>query len=514
MLLRYQADRDRSLDASFVPWSTDLRNCLLINYPLPEYINPIPESELLEPGWRLALHTEGRNGFHKSTINGDSELALSECTPNTQHASRFVGPTKCSVTPQSLAATLEVNYRMTPQDHWQDVRHLVFTSESNVDYGPGDVLTIFPKNMQDNVDQLLTRMSWTDVADKPIYFAQTTDKHEDNHHLSSPYPRLSSHTTLRALLTEHLDITAIPRRSFFSVISHFTDNQFHKERLLEFTKPEYIDELYDYTTRPRRSILEVLQEFESVRVPWQWAAYVFPELRGRQFSIASGGILKKSSTGAGRFELLVAIVKYKTVIKKVREGVCTRYLAGLPIGTELNVTLQKGALAIDKQEAWRPVIMVGPGTGVAPMRSLIWERRLWDHDMRTKTSAHFPRQGVLGDNVLFFGCRSEGKDYFYREEWDKLRNETSLEVYPAFSRDQTSKIYVQDQIRKQSKQVYSLLHEAGGLVYVCGSSGKMPQAVRAALVDVFLEHGPMDQADAIKYVEDMEKEGRYKQETW
>ncbi len=88
-----------------------------------------------------------------------------------------------------------------------------------------------------------------------------------------------------------------------------------------------------------------------------------------------------------------------------------------------------------------------------------------------------------------------------------------LEVHASFSRDQDHKVYVQDAIRQHSESVFRLLHEDDGLVYVCGSSGKMPQAVRAALVDAFIGHGMEHQA-ANRYLEGMEKEGRYKQETW
>ena len=479
---------------------------------MPEGVEPIAEGEFLEPTWRLALHPTVQNRIYDSEARpllGENALQVTHVLDSDDPSSRYT----THYASQKLPVTLQENYRMTPPNHWQDVRHLVLTSKSKTNYGPGDVLTIHPKNFPDDVEQLLKRMNWTEVADKPVHFTQTNVKDTPNGDLSSLDHSFT--TTLRRLLTEHLDITAIPRRSFFSLIAHFTDDQFHKDRLLEFTKPEFIDELYDYTTRPRRSILEVLQEFESVKIPWQWAAAVLPELRGRQFSIASGGILKKSSEGDSRFELLVAIVKYKTVIKKMREGVCTRYLATLPVGTELNVTLQEGGLAISKGEARRPVVMIGPGTGVAPIRSLIWERRLWLHDMEAKAMM----QAVEHDNrpgkiMLFFGCRSEGADYFYHEEWADLKTKMDLEVHPAFSRDQGQKVYVQDLIRKQSETVYSLLHDAGGLVYVCGSSGKMPQAVRAALVDVFKEGGRMDQSTADKYLEVMEREGRYKQETW
>lgn len=521
------ANSQSRLDASFVPWCNDFRHRLLAKFPLPEGVSPISEDILLEPKWSLALHQDAPNGFVKQQANGrHNRPSLTDDWPEPKYETESVEPARTEITAasvtQHLDVTLDVNRRVTHEKHWQDVRHLKFSSDHTAAYGPGDVLTIFPQNFSEDVDQLLHRMDWTDMADKPIHFTPTKAIVEGAFFPSPPISLSGPNTTLRTLLTEHLDLTAIPRRSFFSLIANFTDDQFHKERLIEFTKPEYIDELYDYTTRPRRSILEVLQEFESVKIPWQWAANILPELRGRQFSIASGGQLKQSPDGSARFELLVAIVKYKTVIKKIRQGVCTRYLAHLPPGTKLRVGLQKGGLAIAKTEAHRPVIMIGPGTGVAPMRSLIWERLQWAQKDRSteseepKTMTPTTESTPIGPSTLFFGCRSQTTDYFYQDEWYDLQQQQlmPLTVHAAFSRDQEHKVYVQDLIRKYSDAVYGHLHDGDGLVYVCGSSGKMPKAVRAALVDVFRECGGLEQRDAEGFLEAMEKEGRYKQETW
>lgn len=424
-------------------------------------------------------------------------------------------------TPGMLRASLNQNSRLTPLTHWQDVRHLTLVTSQRVNYAPGDTLTLFPKNSEENVDHFLDLMGWTSIADRPIHFKPTTSVDDLRIYPPPPIPnlRFGSKATLRELLINHLDITAIPRRSFFSSIAHFTNDEMQKERLLEFTNPEYIDELYDYTTRPRRSILEVLQEFESVKIPWQWIGNVLPILRGRQFSIASGGDLKVSENGGSKFELLVAIVKYRTVIKKIREGVCTRYLATLPEGSEIDVLLQKGGLHIAKSEAQRPVIMIGPGTGVAPMRSLIWERLAWAQRMKAQQQSNGNNTingdlPAVGESVLFFGCRNRDADYFYQDEWEELRGKLGLRVFTAFSRDQKQKVYVQDLVREQAELVYRLLHEQSGMVYICGSSGRMPQAVREALIEVFQQGGSMEREVAEAYLLDMEKEGRYKQETW
>jgi sulfite reductase alpha subunit-like flavoprotein len=228
--------------------------------------------------------------------------------------------------------------------------------------------------------------------------------------------------TLRKILTNYLDIMSIPRRSFFAQLAHFTTDEFQRDRLLEFTDPQYIDELYDYTTRPRRSILEVLQEFETVRVPWQRICDLVPMMRGRQFSIAS------ACRGDGGVELLIAIVKYKTVIKRIRQGVCTRYITSLTPNSQITVTIQKGGLGVTQKDVERPVVMVGPGTGVAPMRSLVYQRMMWRQELGI--------QEPMKD-LLFFGCRNEEADYFFKEEWKELQEGgVPLEVWTAFSRDQ------------------------------------------------------------------------------
>ncbi|KAL8871283.1 MAG: hypothetical protein Q9174_002850 [Haloplaca sp. 1 TL-2023] len=524
---RGEADEqhDEGLDAAWLPWSEALRHRILLRYPLEEGIEPVPEDVLLQPRWlldidheQLAPVSDGQyeDGSLKSVI---AELTSINGAPNDISTSPIHAN---GVNPDChrFHVKIEENRRLTPSSHWQDVRHLRLSSTALVDYSPGDVLTIHPHNSSEDVEEFLAHFGWNDHADQPLKFVPSASHNKADIYSCPPFtPKTGEEPlTLRKLLVQHLDIRAIPRRSFFSTIAHFTNDQTQKERLLEFTDPKYLDELYDYTTRPRRSILEVLQEFDTVQIPWQWAVSVLPELRGRQFSIASGGSLKYDPDGQSSFDLLVAIVKYKTVIKRLREGVCTRYLAGLSPGTELLATLQKGGLSIRKAEARLPVIMIGPGTGLAPMRSLIWERRQW-HEQLLSTevgqgTASTQTLNGVGETVLFFGGRNKEADFFYEQEWKTLENSMPLQVFTAFSRDQTAKVYVQDVLKHKGSLVYDLLFSKKGLVYVCGSSGNMPKAVRAALVDVFKQCGSMDEPDAETLVQTMEKEGRYKQETW
>ena len=497
---------------------TELQRHLLEAFPLDEGFLPIPEDVPIEPKWILAFADEASNKEDASLTDCGTAHRLDGVSSNGYPAEAPGLDSGCGS--DLLDVRLQANERLTSTSHWQDVRKLVFTSSVVANYAPGDIVTVFPQNPAKNVNTMLQLMGWNTIADQRLIFVPNGSFIQRGPY--PPRPMTSRSTlfplTLRRLLTNGLDINAIPKRSFFSMVAHFTIDAMQKERLLEFVKPEYIDELYDYTTRPRRSILEVLEEFDTVKIPWQWAINVLPELRGRQFSIASGGELKIDDQGHARFELLVAIVRYKTVIKKIREGVCTRYLASLAEGSSLNVTLQKGSLGVSEAQVKRPLVLIGPGTGIAPIRSLIWERLQVAHrivpDDPNAADSFATEKLHIGRMALFFGCRKKDEDFFYQEEWQELQTKLPLQVFTAFSRDQKNKIYVQDLIKEQFELIYHLLFDLEGMVYVCGSSGKMPKAVRMALAEAFARCGQMHQGDAEAYLQTMEKEGRYKQETW
>ncbi|KAI1632246.1 riboflavin synthase domain-like protein [Biscogniauxia mediterranea] len=378
--------------------------------------------------------------------------------------------------PGAWRAIVEKNERVTPPDHWQDVRHLtlrVFPREQESDSGvnafafvPGDIIVLYPKNFPEDVQALIDLMGWGDVADKP--FQHHSNDYQGIYSLPKkcfPVPR----STLRDLLLHNYDITSIPKRVFFEVIAFYTNDPTHQERLKEFANPAFSDEFYDYTSRPRRSILEVLQDFPSVQIPYQHIPSLFPVIRGREYSIASGGDLQKDhKKDVTRVELLVALVKYKTVLRKTRQGLCSRYLASLRAGTTINIGHKEQGnpeLCLET----RPLLAIGPGTGIAPIRSLIWDRQ---------------ESGGIEDTMLFFGGRNRDADYFFEKEWEAL----GIDVFTAFSRDQRHKIYVQDRIREQAVQVCDIL-KRGAMVYLCGSSGRMPKAVRNALYDAMVIGG-------------------------
>ncbi|KAI0430395.1 hypothetical protein F5Y09DRAFT_229212 [Xylaria sp. FL1042] len=550
-LPRGEADErhEEGIDGTFLPWCLTLQTYLEKEFPLPPGLSPIPPDVQLTPKFTIELVEQDATTESKceemprpqyDIDNGgrtlDREAAIFSHVDNhsrremlkyehefedrasNEHliarlsnrtAASWPGgidildrpnvlrdsPTKYSLDdstrdsdesppaarlpiPNSWCGVVDGNDRLTPTSHWQDVRQLVIrVRERNDDrdyrlsYSPGDVAVIYPKNFPRDVQDLIDLMDWGHVADKPFRHIQTKGLH-----CNPPrncYPLKNS--TLRELLIHNYDITCIPRRVFFSEIAHYTEDTTHKERLREFAEPGRSDEFYDYTSRPRRSILEVLQDFPSVRIPYQHVPAVFPVIRGREYSIASGGSLMNDSKypDCTVLDLAVALVKYKTVLRKTRQGLCSRYIASLKPGTKIQLTIRSNSIPEEILDPHTPLLAIAPGTGIAPIRALLHERA------RNAKTANLED---TAEHILCYGGRNRKADFLFENDWKKL----GTNVVTAFSRDQASKIYVQDRLLEFSDQVCSLLRKDCAIC-LCGSSGKMPEAVRLALYDCMVK---------------------------
>jgi sulfite reductase alpha subunit-like flavoprotein len=403
--------------------------------------------------------------------------------------------------PDTCVGRLLHHTRVTPPDHWQDVRHLAFDLDVGkkalpniLDLSGSLTLVIWPKNYPEDVDELILQMGWEAEADAPLQ-------------LRGVPPGLYAKgrvTTLRHLLTHNLDITAVPKRSFIKGLLHFTKDERERERLMELVESGNEQEFYDYTCRPRRTILELLRDFTGVKIPYNRVLDMFPAIRGREFSVCNGGasITETEERDHVRIEILVALVEYKTIIRKPRQGLCSRYLKRLPVGTRLTVRLKSSSshLVRDEVDARRPLIAIATGTGVAPIRAVIQERDCYSG---------------AGDTLLFFGSRNRSADFHFAHEWRLYPN---LRVFPAFSRDSIEpdpkttattiippptdplaialetvypdqydahKNYVQHLIRAHAAEVGALMRRRP-YVLICGSNGRMPISVRNALLDALV----------------------------
>ncbi|KAF9922255.1 NADPH-dependent diflavin oxidoreductase 1 [Linnemannia zychae] len=510
------------VDGTLGPWLTGLWKVALEKYPIPPPLEIIPEDVLFKNSFSLA--------FDSKEITIDSQT----------NSSKNFSPPDFNQEPNSYLATLLTNKRITHEKHNQDVRHieLLIQDPTFPGYHPGDVLIMRPRNLEKDVAEFLEYCGWTSIADDPFTIIENLPDHRLPKHI--PHRQ-----TLRSLLTNHLNVFTTPRTSFFQLLIHFTPNEDEKDKLREFVSPAGQDDLYTYSHRVRRTIFEVLADFKDVRIPLDYILDVFPIIMPRSFSIASAPLTsvqeqtRKGNTPIGvteidnpdvdgnvesdlqwKIDLCVAIVHYKTKLWKWRSGICTKWLKSLqavndPTGTENQVEsedgldvkkessqfwirIQRGTLKLPKDPSV-PLICIGPGTGVAPMRSFLHHR--------------IYTQGAT-QNMLFFGCRKRERDYHYRQEWEQLESEGRLKVFAACSRDQDDKVYVQHLIEQQSALVWSYIHDQQGVILLSGSSNRMPTDVRRALERVVAKEGSMTIEQAQEYLTRVEKEGRFQQECW
>ncbi|XP_032254728.1 NADPH-dependent diflavin oxidoreductase 1 isoform X2 [Phoca vitulina] len=253
--------------------------------------------------------------------------------------------------------------------------------------------------------------------------------------------RLPQPCSVRHLVSHYLDIASVPRRSFFELLACLSPHELEREKLLHFSSPQGTVRLPAHGwSRPRR--LPV----------------------GPHPPDPSAGLLH-------------------------------RLLSAGPVQVPLWV--RPGGLTFP-QTPGTPVIMVGPGTGVAPFRAAVQER---------------VAQGQSG-NVLFFGCRLRDQDFYWEAEWMELEGRGCLTLFTAFSREQERKVYVQHRLRELGPLVWELLDRQGAYFYLAGNAKCMPAAVSEALTSIFQEQGGLSGPDAATYLARLQRTLRFQSETW
>ncbi|MBO0922721.1 bifunctional nitrate reductase/sulfite reductase flavoprotein subunit alpha [Cellulomonas sp. zg-ZUI222] len=237
-----------------------------------------------------------------------------------------------------------------------------------------------------------------------------------------------------------------------------------------------------------RQVVDVVAAAQ-VRASAQDWADALPRLQPRQYSISSSPLVDPH-----RIALTVGVVRYTAPGGAARAGACSGYLADADAAADVTVHVQPSPHFHLPEDGSVPVVMVGPGTGVAPFLGFLAERRA-----RRDT----------GDSWLFFGERREATDFWYREELDALRSEGVLtRLDTAFSRDQRTTVYVQDRMHERGARLWSWL-ERGAHVYVCGDAARMAADVDRTLREVVAAHGGMSPAGAAAYVTAMTRARRY-----
>ncbi|GAA5911939.1 NAPDH-dependent diflavin reductase [Sporobolomyces salmoneus] len=504
------------VESTFPQWSNKLFERLQTIFPPPLGFKPLDDASLPPPSVVFEDATSASLSLKSSALDSGST------------SKEYSGECRALEWAEDCKwARLSRNERVTRKDWWQDVREIEIEVEDQAfSYTPGDVLKLRPENDAEEVQRFIETLGWEKEADELRTWRGRDQAHPLPPHFPSPF-----RASIRSLLTTELDISSVPKVGVFEWLSCFAtqpreaqestlqqteddDEVGEKDmaaKLKEFASPEGQDDLNDYALRPRRTLTEVLYEFKRVlhkRIPIEYALDWIPSMRSRGFSISSS----PSVHSGQRIQLLVAIVRYKTNLSVERRGVATRWIEDLPVGSRFPIRIDRtGQLRLPPSLPpssstspsaipAAPLIMVGPGTGVAPFRALIEERT---------------RQGIR-DNLLFFGCRSLTADAHYHRYFTELAERGLLDYSIAASRDQEEKIYVQHRLVEHGEKVANWLSdERGGFLYICGSSTAMPRAVKKAVLSVLRTQDPsLTEEAAESRWDELERQGRIREEVW
>lgn len=351
----------------------------------------------------------------------------------------------------------------------KETRHIELSLKgSGLSYNPGDALGIVPENDPNLVASLLAEMKWDPEM------AVTINKQGET-------------LPLKEALITHFEITLLTKK-ILQQAAGLTEN----EKLKELVLPENSDQLKEYIYG--RDLLDLLQDFG----PWNAGApeivALLRKMPPRLYSIASS-----LSAHPDEVHLTIGAVRY-TSNGRDRKGVCSVQCAErTKEGDTLPVFVQPNKHFHLPETHEKDIIMVGPGTGIAPFRSFIEERAAGQ---------------ATGKSWLFFGDQHAATDFLYRNELEQYRNVgvlTRLET--AFSRDTAQKVYVQHKMLENSEELYAWL-ENGAYFYVCGDKEYMAKDVHSALIDIFEKEGAMSREDAEAYLTNLQKQGRYQRDVY
>ncbi|XP_034844494.1 NADPH--cytochrome P450 reductase isoform X4 [Mirounga leonina] len=348
--------------------------------------------------------------------------------------------------------------------------------------------------------QELEQTCWS-AATEPRPSSSSLPAEESNKKHPFPCP-----TSYRTALTYYLDITNPPRTNVLYELAQHASEPSEQEQLRRMASSSGEGkELYlSWVVEARRHILAILQDYPSLRPPIDHLCELLPRLQARYYSIASSSKVHPNSV-----HICAVAVEYETKSGRVNKGVATSWLrAKEPAGENgrralVPMFVRKSQFRLPFK-ATTPVILVGPGTGVAPFIGFIQER------------AWLRQQGKeVGETLLYYGCRRSDEDYLYREELAGFRQDGSLtQLNVAVSREQPHKVYVQHLLKRDKEHLWQLIHEGGAHIYVCGDARNMARDVQNTFYDIVADGGAMEHAQAVDYIKKLMTKGRYSLDVW
>ncbi|MEM6619564.1 MAG: flavodoxin domain-containing protein, partial [Pseudomonadota bacterium] len=367
----------------------------------------------------------------------------------------------------------------------RSTRHIELELPEGMAYATGDHLSVIPVNSEALVGRVLRRFRFP--ADAQIRIQSTARDH-------SQLP-VDQPISVTRLLSQMIELQTPASRKDVATLARYTDCPHGKPKLEALADADFKAQVQ----AKRLSVLDLLEEFQACELPFGVYLELMPMMTPRYYSISSSARAKGSACS-----ITVGVVDEPAISGRGRfQGVATTFLAAQAPGAQVHASVRatSDTFHLPKDPA-APVIMVGPGTGIAPFRGFLQERAT----LRAEGCA-------MGPAMLFFGCRHPKQDYIYQEELEAYAADGLCDLHVAFSRAEKSKVYVQDLIRQERDRVWELL-EAGARVFVCGDGSRMEPDVRRALTLLYSEEKDVSPEAADAWMDQMSAEGRYVLDVW
>ena len=394
--------------------------------------------------------------------------------------------------PMQVLENRELHTKSGSYPSERSTRHVALALPAELSYRAGDHLGIIPRNSEEQIRRVSAHFGLDPETRLRLH---KNDARKTSLPVDEP-------VRLADLLAHYVELQDVASRTQLRAMLEHTECPPDQKKLQALLGDDEASAARYRTSvlAPHKSLLDLLEEFPACTMPFNVYLELLAPLRPRYYSISSSPLL-------GKNECTITVAVVSAPAKSGHgdyRGVCSSYIAHFEPGETVYAFVRdtKSAFRLPA-DARTPLLMVGPGTGLAPFRGFLQERAFLQ-----ATGAE------VGPSLLFFGCRHPQQDFIYESELRAFEQSGLTQLYVAFSREQAEhKVYVQDLIREQSAEVWQFIQQ-GAVIYVCGDAGKMAPDVRRAFATIYQEQQEASEQKAEQWLSELSAQGRYRVDVW